>query len=223
MKWAGLAMSTDENGVESGEDEAASARAGDNAGATVAKPHGRPSAADWNEARSDFEAGKISLRALAARMGVARRTVTRRAEKDGWLSEPDARAILKAGDPHRVEHLVNRLYRAFDMEINRLEKRLGVGAGEDAAALSEKSEKSEKGDAVAEAEKTARTLSSLARTLDTLIELRAALPPGQQEAEKDEDALRQELAERFLKMCGPGEDSPVSVEPRGSGVSIPEA
>ncbi len=200
-------MSTEEKGVESGEDEPASARAGDNAGATVAKPHGRPSAADWNEARGDFEAGRISLRALAARMGVARRTVTRRAEKDGWLSEPDARAILKAGDPHRVEHLVNRLYRAFDMEINRLEKRLGVGAGEDTAALSEKNEK---GDAVAEAEKTARTLSSLARTLDTLIELRAALPPGQQEAEKDEDALRQELAARIQKF---------SADRRHAGVS----
>lgn len=175
----------------------------------------RPSKADWIAARSDFEGGRISLRALAQRLGVARLTVTRRAEKDGWLSAPDASAILKAGDPARVEHRVNRLYRAFDMEINRLERRLGVGTAEDAA------DPGDKGDAAAEAEKTARTLSSLARTLDTLIELRAGLPASQQEAEKDEDALRRDLAERIQKFSAGRRHAGVSGtgDAGGSGAS----
>ncbi|NRG19401.1 hypothetical protein HPQ64_17040 [Rhizobiales bacterium] len=163
-------------------------------GAGAGKPVRRPGPVAWDEARRDHETNGVSFNEIADRLGVTRKAVAQRARDDGWLAGSDARAILIAGDPRRMRQLVNRLYRAFDVEIGRLEKRLGLNAGEAPP------EPVEGVDAVSEAEKTARTLSSLARTLDTLIELRSSLPEAEEDSGKGADDLRQELAERLERI-----------------------
>lgn len=169
------------------------------------KPPGRKrpvhlTAEGWATARRLYEQEQLDAGAIAEMMEVTAATVARRARADGWVRHGAVRDLIEAGDTRGVARMVARLTRAFEIQIAAVETQLrGEAAG---AAL-------KGGEAAGHVERNARTLGSLAKTLDILIELRAGIkdlePSG-----KDEDALRQELADRLDRLCRQGRAAGVS-------------
>lgn len=170
------------------------------------KPPGRKrpvhlTAEGWATARRLFEQDQLDAGAIAEMMEVTAVTVARRARADGWVRHGAVRDLIEAGDTHGVARMVARLTRAFEIQIAAVEVQL---RGEAATSATLKG-----GEAAGHVERNARTLGSLAKTLDILIELRAGIkdlePSG-----KDEDALRQELADRLDRLCRQGRAAGVS-------------
>jgi transcriptional regulator with XRE-family HTH domain len=57
----------------------------------------KPKPINWIAVRAEYEAGGISLRQLAQKIGVSRSTIERRSSKEGWASsEGDVKAEVKA-------------------------------------------------------------------------------------------------------------------------------
>ncbi len=130
---------------------------------------------------------------------ISRTALYRRSAKEGWRGRKKdaAKPAAKSGkskkpakEPHRAD-LVGRLYRAFERQVADAEARLSDAALEGAAG-----------------EKEARTLGTLARTLEKLIELQ-----GELEDKKPDDSgervdilrLRRKLARRIARMRGSGD------------------
>ncbi|MBA4610914.1 hypothetical protein H1W37_04575 [Stappia taiwanensis] len=155
----------------------------------------------WAAARRLFEQDQLHVAVIAEMMEVTQATVARRARADGWVRHGAVRDLIEAGDTRGVARMVARLTRAFEIQIAAVESQL---RGEAAAGAALKG-----GEAAGHVERNARTLGSLAKTLDILIELRAGIkdlePSG-----KDEDALRQELADRLDRLCRQGRAAGVS-------------
>ncbi|MCA1300716.1 LXG domain-containing protein [Stappia indica] len=155
----------------------------------------------WATARRLYEQEQLDAGAIAEMMEVTAVTVARRARADGWVRHGAVRDLIEAGDTHGVARMVARLTRAFEIQIAAVETQL---RGEAATSATLKA-----GEASGHVERNARTLGSLAKTLDILIELRAGIkdlePSG-----KDEDALRQELADRLDRLCRQGRAAGVS-------------
>lgn len=92
--------------------------------------------------------------------------------------------------------LIERLYKAFDRQMRDFEARMAqlgdTVDGEIGAAANEKD---------------ARTLGTLARTLEKLIELRASDAASDPTNDKgtDIDSLREELARRIERVCPEGQ------------------
>lgn len=186
----------------------------ENDGPPEAGEQALPDPAAWTIARALYEVQGLSQNRIAERLGVSRDTVRRRAKRGGWLARNAAQSLLDAGDPGETARMVSRLYRAFETEILRLERRLLAAPGGDAA-------EGQPADA-AEAEKTARTLASLARTLDMLIALKNAQPQEQDEEARTADDLRQELQERLGRLGEGGNAGGVPGRPDSGGTGLPE-
>lgn len=181
---------------------------------------------DADALRRAYEQGVATVDAICAEFNVKPHLLYRRARAEGWRlrkaplqpaakprrSGAAAKARRKAagtrrpaatpaasnepGTPER-EALIRRLYRRFERHLADSDLRLG-GAGE--------------GGSESAAEREARTLSTLARTLEKLIELeqdaaRRARPAAPEAMmEQDVDRLREELARRIRRAARGGED-----------------
>ncbi len=142
----------------------------------------RPSAQDWMDARQLYEKGGADRTAIARLLNVMVDAVDRRARREGWkkpaldLDGADTKPV------HDPQQAAARLFRAFEAQMSQVEHIL----------LRQRNGETVGG----EVEKTARMLASLARTLDTLIELNAQVSKPEEDA-RDAETLREELARRL--------------------------
>ena len=167
------------------------------------------SADGWRIARSLYENDGLEFDAIARRMNVTVPTVARHARDEAWLRAASVRDLIEAGDTPGLARMVARLAKAFEHQISVIETQFRAAAG--------------KGEARADGgtlERNARTLGSLAKTLDVLIELRSGVasldPTG-----GNEDALRRELAERLDRLCRRGAAAGVSGTAGPPGTDLP--
>lgn len=164
----------------------------------------------WAEARQLYESGALDADGVVKRFCVAKSTVLRHIQAEGWVRSGDVRGLIAAGDTQGLACLVGRLAEAFERQVEAIELEIGR-----ARAL-----KLDRTEASQLAERNARTLGILARTLDVLVELRSGVreldPAG-----RDEDALRHELAQRLDRLCGEGAAAGLSGAADGSGAALP--
>ena len=164
----------------------------------------------WAEARQLYESGALDADGVVKRFCVAKSTVLRHIQAEGWVRSGDVRGLIAAGDTQGLACLVGRLAEAFERQVEAIELEIGRSR-----AL-----KLDRAEASQLAERNARTLGSLARTLDVLIDLRGGgreLDP----AGRDEDALRHELAQRLDRLCGEGASAAPGTEHCASRTSDP--
>ena len=140
----------------------------------------------WAQARALYETGASSQKDLAAALGVAQSTISRRARRERWqrLQRDSDRPRDDAVMTRR--RLVTRLVRAFETQIAALERR----------ARHEKDDGGRRRDP----DKLAQRLASLAKTLNILLALHVASHREETES-ADADALRRELAQRLDRLC----------------------
>jgi len=142
---------------------------------------------EWERVRRLYEETPATLQAIGAEIGVSATMICRRAQNEGWIRFARARYRPKWAPklPRRAE-LIARLYRAFEKQIAEVESRFdrpGAEAGE----------------------QDARTLGTLARTLEKLIELdREQTEDRDTEEPADLARLRQKLADRLRRLAGGG-------------------
>lgn len=164
----------------------------------------------WAEARQLYESGALDADGVVKRFCVAKSTVLRHIQADGWVRSGDVRGLIAAGDTQGLACLVGRLAEAFERQVEAIELEIGR-----ARAL-----KLDRTEASQLAERNARTLGILARTLDVLVELRGGVremdPAG-----RDEDALRHELARRLDRLCGEGAAAGLPGAADGGGTALP--
>lgn len=164
----------------------------------------------WAEARQLYESGALDADGVVKRFCVAKSTVLRHIQAEGWVRSGDVRGLIAAGDTQGLACLVGRLAEAFERQVEAIELEIGR-----ARAL-----KLDRAEASQLAERNARTLGSLARTLDVLIDLRGGVreldPAG-----RDEDALRHELAQRLDRLCGEGAVAGLPGAADGGGAAVP--
>ncbi|MCX5572322.1 hypothetical protein [Kaistia nematophila] len=137
----------------------------------------------WAAVRVAYETSALPLRDIAAQHGVSHVAVAKRAERQGWLRPGEAPPLP---DEAASEKLVARLYRTFEKQVAELELRFASGEG-------------------GVEEKDARTLSVLARTLETLAKLREGKEDDAGAAPVDIDALRARLQARLEQLDAAGE------------------
>jgi hypothetical protein len=136
----------------------------------------------WAAIRVVYETSALSLREIAATHGVSHVSVAKQAERHGWLRPGEAPSLP---DDTAEEKLVARLYRTFERQVAELELRFANGEG-------------------GVDEKDARTLSVLARTLETLAKLRGGADEDDGTGVVDIEALRARLQERLEQLGGAG-------------------
>ena len=148
--------------------------------------------AEWEALRRAYEAGDETVLAIAKRFGVARGTIQRRARVEGWLPRPIAGRYQ--APPEDV--VILRLYRTIDRQLAQLEARMN----------------SDDPMTVADHERETRALGQLIRNFEKVSGLEGDQPGGggrkrrarnQPDAgagENDPHRLREELAERILKL-----------------------
>jgi hypothetical protein len=136
----------------------------------------------WATIRVIYETSALGLREIASLHGVSHVSVAKQAERHGWLRPGEAPPLP---DEAAEEKLVARLYRTFERQVAELELRFANGEG-------------------GVEEKDARTLSVLARTLETLAKLRGGADEDGDGGGVDIEALRARLQERLEQLDGAG-------------------
>jgi len=137
----------------------------------------------WAAVRVAYETTALPLRDIAALHGVSHVSIANHAERRGWLRPGEAPPLP---DGVAEEKLVARLYRTFEKQVAELELRFANGEG-------------------GVEEKDARTLSVLARTLETLGKLREGTEDDAGAAPVDIEALRARLQARLEQLDAAGE------------------
>ena len=161
---------------------------------------------DWHDIERAYKAGSMTIKALAERHGVAAATISRRAKKNGWLrgrpgpegppsKAKKARATRSAREPAgtrgktATKDLMRRMRRLLEHQIADIER-------------------SQKDDASVSDERSARTLSSMIRSLEKLLELEQTLANGPADkkgsddsAPPDADRLRADLEQRLSRLA----------------------
>lgn len=137
----------------------------------------------WAAVRVAYETSALPLRDIAAGHGVSHVAVAKRADRQGWLRPGEAPPLP---DGAAEEKLVARLYRTFEKQVAELELRFANGEG-------------------GVEEKDARTLSVLARTLETLGKLREGTDDAADAAPVDIEALRARLQARLEQLDAAGD------------------
>ncbi|MTI17067.1 hypothetical protein E1162_07420 [Rhodobacteraceae bacterium RKSG542] len=145
----------------------------------------------WRAMREQYEIAGKSARAISIEFGVVRSTLQRRIKKEGWIApeEGGGASPLRLQRKQKGEALVGRLYRSVEVQLEALEARLnqlrqeGEGTTADAGNL-------------------ARTVATLAKTLELLLGLNQMEPEGDAYNAEEERRLRQDLAHRLAALCG---------------------
>ena len=164
----------------------------------------RAPAPDWAEIARAYRAAERTVAEIAAEHGIAEQTIYRRARREGWPKRAPRRAksvaMAKSGPQHRVS-LTRRLHTLVDRHIADIEHRraelAAQGGTPDPAA----------------AERDARALVSLTRTLERLIELqdRAARAAQAERHDHDNvDQIRAELERRLACIVAAADEKGVS-------------
>ena len=154
---------------------------------------------DWLKIREAYEADGEAVTQICTRYGVSTGALYKRAKVENWPQrskakkkpiktnkiKPTAKTGEK-GSPEKVERrqLIDRLYQAFEKQMSDFELQ-NASTTDDGIN-----------------EKDARTLGSLARTLEKLIELKSEEEGGSQtqNQEVDIERLREKLAQRLERM-----------------------
>ena len=167
------------------------------------KPNATP---DWPAVRAAYEAGVDPVAALCRRFGVSAYRLYRQAAAEGWSrrrarpyrsarsGDPEAPVVDAVVVPDRLppmgaedrRELIERLYRACEMQIADVEKRF-AGDGEEARAR----------------EGDARHLAALVQTLsklNTLDQASRETETADKETAVDIDDLRAKLARRLDRL-----------------------
>lgn len=154
-------------------------------------------APEWAAIRRDYERGGETIAALCARHGIATATLYRRARTERWLKRIERSRMGRTPEGRRAI-LVNRLCHIMEEEVLMIEQTLArrTRGGDGEAAPGED-------------ERRLRSLNSVLRTLDKLIQLdeqtQAGAPEeGTQEKEAstdaDADRLRRDIAQRLGRL-----------------------
>ncbi len=137
--------------------------------------------------KAEYEGTTKTIKAIGEECGVGRTTIIGWARQDDWVraaGAPTPRAGASGGVTR--ERLMGRLFRVYGRQLATLEKRAGKDATTD--------------------EKDARTLSVLAKTLETLIALDRDDGAKTEEPEAaDRDRLNADLARRIKEWAERGE------------------
>lgn len=144
----------------------------------------------WAEIRAAYEGSDVPLQMVADAYGISLTDIYPRAEREGWLLRRRRRTLERkarrtATMPDKVDPaaLVERMFRAVARQIDEIELRITDSDGGASA-------------------RDARTLSTLARTLDLLIALERGAAKPDTEARTDIDDLRRDLARRIEGLRG---------------------
>ncbi|MBL4758395.1 MAG: hypothetical protein JKY32_12410 [Rhizobiales bacterium] len=121
----------------------------------------------WADIRCGYVESGETVQGLCARYGISPSTLYSRARRENWPKRKQLKPVIESDNPESVGEvnypeqakLVARLYAALHQQMSAIERRMQV--------------KPEINDtnATATAERDARTLSTLVRTLEKLIEL----------------------------------------------------
>jgi hypothetical protein len=149
----------------------------------------------WAMIRVVYETSALGLREIAALHGVSHVSVAKQAERHGWLRPGEAPPLP---DEAAEEKLVARLYRTFERQVAELELRFASGEG-------------------GVEEKDARTLSVLARTLETLAKLRGGAGEDGYGGGIDIAALRTRLQTRLEQLDAAGAEPGASAGGASAG------
>ncbi len=112
----------------------------------------------WADIRRGYVEAGETVQMLCARYEVSPSTLYSRARRDNWPKRKQSISVVKADYPEQAK-LVARLYAALHQQMSAIERRMKVKP------------EIEDTNATATAERDARTLSTLVRTLEKLIEL----------------------------------------------------
>jgi hypothetical protein len=139
----------------------------------------------WERVRRLYENTATPVRTIGAEFGVTSAAIHAHARRGAWIRHAGAwkskRQLPKV--PSRAE-FISRLYRAFEKQVAEIEARFGQPSADDG-------------------EQDARTLGTLARTLEKLIELdREQTEDRDKEEPADLARLRQRLKDRLGRLGG---------------------
>ncbi|MEP3233394.1 MAG: hypothetical protein ABJO30_11255 [Hyphomicrobiales bacterium] len=154
---------------------------------------------DWLKIREAYEADGEAVTQICIRYGVSSAALYKRAKAENWpqrrmtKKKPKKTSKIKRAaneggkvPPNKVERrqLIDRLYQAFEKQMSDFEIQNATTADDGIN------------------EKDARTLGSLARTLEKLIELKSEEEGDiqTQNQEVDIERLREKLAQRLERM-----------------------
>ncbi len=145
----------------------------------------------WVVVRRMVEEDPVSIAEIARRTGLPESTITSKVRREGWLRKWQLAQELASCQPEERKRLIARLYAAFEKQVSALEAKLRKLAG-DPQAIPE------------EVDATAKALTSLAKTLDMLLELQQA--HGNDEGgEESDDHIRDKLSQRIASLCEQGQ------------------
>lgn len=159
---------------------------------------------DWAEIARAYRAAERTVAEIAAKYGIAEQTIYRRAKREGWPKRAPRRAksiAMAKSDPRRRVSLTRRLHTLVDRQIADIEQRRA-----EFAARGETPDP-------AGAERDARALASLTRTLEKLTELehRAVQAARAQRHDEDNaDDIRAELERRLARIAAAADEKGVS-------------
>lgn len=172
--------------------------------------------ANWAEIRRAYEAGLETVTALATRCAVSEDRIYRRARKEGWTrrssrqSKGKLAASVRSKPQRRGAHgtnraaMIERLYRAIDDNLKRLEARMGSGREISAA----------------ESERETRELGAMIRSFEkvtafaTDIENRRKPAAPERISTADAERMREEIAKRLERLNEAGNPGARSRSPK---------
>ncbi|SDQ88717.1 hypothetical protein [Pseudovibrio sp. Tun.PSC04-5.I4] len=153
----------------------------------------RVSAEVWQTVRRMVEDDAISIADIARKTGLPETTITSKVRREGWLRKWQVAQELAGAEPEERRRLIARLYKAFEKQVTALETRLKDLTGNRESAANEM-------------DVAAKAITSLAKTLDMLIDLQDAHGVNEQK-EGSDDELRQQLSRKIASLCGAGQTS----------------
>ncbi|KZL06106.1 hypothetical protein [Pseudovibrio sp. Ad26] len=147
----------------------------------------------WQVVRRMVEEEAISIADIARKTGLPSSTITTKIKREGWLRKWELAQELASSQPEERRRLIARLYAAFEKQVSALEAKLKKLSGDPQSAAGEM-------------DATAKAITSLAKTLDMLIDLQQAHGEDSTE-EVSDDQMRQQLSQRIESLCGAGQTS----------------
>ncbi len=155
---------------------------------------------DWAAIRQLYEAGEMTLAAIAEQHRVTTSALYRKRQAEDWLPRSSSGKVRNTRKPNkrsrrtRQEPLLERLFKVVDRNLRLMERRMD----------------SDEPGTAADRERDTRTIGTLTRTIGKITELQAETDVAGDTAgrrrsrdindNRDTDALRLEIAERILKL-----------------------
>lgn len=160
-------------------------------------------APDWAAVKRAWKAGKLKPKEIAEAFGTTHQKIAAKARAEKW-DEEKAKA-----PPVSTANLMKRLRKLLQRQIGEIETR------------------EEETQSAQARERDARTLSSLSRTMEKLIEIereREAMRRAKaKDGPEDGDALRAELERRLARLEETGAAGTVSEKPEREGTEFPHS